>query len=278
MGYFPSDTYTSGVVVPCSTTVMAGSGAWTWQFLPDGLLYPAYLAGGRESRFASQWVYEREQGWLWDAALGGRVGMLRLGSRDDLWPQGWQLDIEGAAFPRMSLERDRDLVAADFRFGVPLTFRYRQWESKLAYYHVSSHLGDEYMVTFPAAQRTNYVRDGVLLGLAVRPHEDWRVYTEAGWAFNFDGGSQAWEFQFGVEYTPVRRSGIFGEPFAAVNGRIRQEVEFGGNVSCQIGRQWRGQSGHLLRLGAHYFNGKSDQYQFFDEHEEQIGAGIWYDY
>ncbi|NQT14087.1 MAG: hypothetical protein HQ582_15140 [Planctomycetes bacterium] len=27
---------------------------WEWQLLPETLLYPAYLAGGRESRFATQ--------------------------------------------------------------------------------------------------------------------------------------------------------------------------------------------------------------------------------
>ena len=34
----------------------------------------------------------------------------------------------------------------------------------------------------------------------------------------------------------------------------------------------------LLRLGVHYYNGESSQFSFFDEHEEQFGFGIWYDF
>jgi hypothetical protein len=35
--------------------------------------------------------------------------------------------------------------------------------------------------------------------------------------------------------------------------------------------------GQTLRFGIHYYNGKSSQFQFFDNSEEQIGIGIWYD-
>ncbi len=251
---------------------------WTWQLLPNGLIYPAYLAGSRESRLASHWVYEREQGWLWDVTLGGRVGVLRYGNQDPAWPEGWQLDVEGAAFPRMSLKEDRDVVSTDFRFGVPLTFRFGRWESKLAYYHLSSHLGDELLEDFPSTERINYVRDVIVLGLAVWPHRNLRLYAEAGWGMVLDGGAEPWEFQFGFEYSPAGPTGILGAPFFAVHGRVREEVDFGGNFTAQLGRQWRGPTGHLFRFGALYFRGKTDQYQFFNQNEEQIGLGLWYDF
>jgi hypothetical protein len=38
---------------------------WDWQVLPDGLIYRSYLAGVKEPRFASQWVHDVRQGWLW---------------------------------------------------------------------------------------------------------------------------------------------------------------------------------------------------------------------
>ena len=44
---------------------------WTWQLLPEGLLYKGYLAGDRESRFASEFVHDKNLGPLWDIALGG---------------------------------------------------------------------------------------------------------------------------------------------------------------------------------------------------------------
>ena len=40
----------------------------------------------------------------------------------------------------------------------------------------------------------------------------------------------------------------------------------------------RGRTGHLFRVGMQYFNGMSDQGQFDNTFEEQIGVGLWYDY
>lgn len=251
---------------------------WTWQVLPDGLLYPAYLAGGRESRFASQWVHEKDKNGLWDIALGGRTGILRFGADTPRGPEGWQVDIEGAAFPRLTLDDRRELVSADFRFGIPLTYRQGVFEGKFGYYHISSHMGDEWMVRNNSLYRINYTRDALVLGLAARPHEDLRIYGEAGWAFYTRGGSEPWEFQWGIDYSPARPSHRIPQPFFAVNGRIREEVDFGGNLTAQAGLQWRGHFGQLFRTGLYYFHGKTDQYEFFREHEEHIGFGVWYDF
>ncbi len=255
----------------------SSAGFWTWQILPDGLMYRSYLAGGKEPRFASHWIHERDQGWLWDVTLGGRLGILRYGTGDALQPEGWQVDVEGAAFSRMDLEQGRDLVASDFRFGVPLTVRRGRWEGKFSYYHLSSHLGDEFIQRTGSA-RLNFVRDSLVLGGAFYLRPEMRLYTEAGWSFHPKGGSRPWEFQFGVDWSSLEPTGICGSPFFAINGELRQEVDFGGSMTVQTGWQWRGASAHLLRLGMHYFNGKTYQYQFFAEHEEQLGVGFWYDY
>jgi len=252
--------------------------SYQWQLLPDGLMYPAYLANGRESRISAQWLQEEDQGGLWDITLGGHVGIFRYGTSDPLLPQGFQADIEGAAFPRLTLDWDRDLVSVDFRFGVPLTLRQGPFETKLAYYHLSSHLGDEFWMKHPDLERINYSRDVFVWGIAYRIVPDLRLYGEAGWAVYTSGGSEPWEFQFGVDYSSVRLSSALGSPFFALNARLRQEVDFGGNFTAQTGWQWRGQSGHLLRTGFSYFNGKADQGEFFRQQEEQFAFGIWYDY
>ena len=251
---------------------------WHWQMLPQGILYHAYMAAGRESRFAAQWFHERDKGWLWDSALGGQAGMIRYGNCDPCWPEGWQLDIEGAAFPRLTMNTVRELVSVDFRFGVPITYRRGPWEAKFGYYHLSSHLGDEYMVRYVTFDRLNYTRDVLIAAVAFRPVPDLRLYAEAGWAFHDNDGSEPWEFQFGIDYSPIEPWSVLGTPFFAINARIREEVDFGGNMTVQTGLQWRSCLGSLFRAGVFYFNGKTDQYQFFREHEEQLGLALWYDY
>ncbi len=251
---------------------------WEWRLLPDGLMYPAYLAGGRESRFATHWVDGGELGPLWDVTLGGRVGILRFGSPGPIRPEGWQIDVEGAAFPRLALDYDRDLLGVDFRFGVPLTLRRGPLEVKLAYFHLSSHMGDELLLKDPDAVRINYVRDALVLGLSVYPRHNLRLYGEAGWAFYIDGGARPWEFQVGVDMAPTHPTGFRGAPFVAVNGRLRQENDFGGNLTVQAGWMWRSEAGRTLRGGFHFFQGQAEQFQWFERHERLVGGGLWYDF
>lgn len=264
-----------------------------WHCLPNGLIYPSYLAGPKEPRISSTWTNDKNLGWLWDFTLGGRVGLLRYGSRESILPTGFQLDLEGAVVGRMNLAHERDMMADDFRFGFPLTYGTKFWQAKVGYYHVSSHMGDEYMLNgfVNLADRLNYFRESIVFGLAVRPHCDVRLYGEMGIAVMTDGGAKPLEFQFGFEYSPIsrgnpnapsttllRNSGWQGAPFLAMNVYLRQENNFGGNVSFQTGWQWRGASNHLFRVGLYYLNGNSEQYQFFARSENKFGIGLWYDF
>ncbi|MDA1055824.1 MAG: DUF1207 domain-containing protein [Planctomycetota bacterium] len=124
-----------------------------------------------------------------------------------------------------------------------------------------------------------FSRDALVLGYSIYPIERLRLYGETGWAFRSDDNG-FWEFQFGIEYAPMRPTGNRGEPFFAVNGHLREEVNFGGALTAQAGWAWRGDdpSGRLFRIGLHYYNGESSQFSFFDDFEHQIGLGVWYDY
>lgn len=250
---------------------------WGLVLLPDRLIYRAYLAGSKESRLGTQAFNRDGDGTLWDSTLGGRFGLLRIGPRDE--PFGFQVDVEGAAHVRLDPDEEVDVRSADFRAGVPFTYGWRNQQIKFAYYHISSHVGDEFLLKNPGFTRLNYARDVLVLGYSIYPTERLRVYGEAGWAFWSDV-SGLWEFQFGVEYAPTRPTGIRGEPFFAVNAHLREEVDYGGGLTAQVGWAWRSDSpaGRLFRVGFHYYNGESPQFSFFDDFENQIGVGMWYDF
>ncbi len=254
-----------------------GSG-FGWQLMPQGLIYRQYLAGVKESRFRGVWSNGKGEGNLLDASLGGQVGLLRYGSFGNGKPVGWQLGIEGAGQVRLDLDQDADVDAADFRMGVPLTWGDEITQVKFAYYHLSSHLGDEFLLKNPGYQRLNYSRNVLVLGYSIYPTELWRVYAEIGYAVSSDV-SQPWETQFGIDYAPNGATGFHGAPFAAVNAHLRQEVDFGGNFVFQAGWAWRrSPASGMLRTGVEYYNGKSDQYSFYNLSEQKVGYGIWYDY
>lgn len=268
-----SSAYTESIEQLCQEN------CWGWTVLPTDLLYKSYLAGPKESRLAMAVLHEKDIGWQLELEAGARVGILRYGSLNDDVLEGWQLDIEGAGPPRLNMEEELDLEAADFRVGVPLTWRRGAYQAKFAYYHTSAHAGDEYMKRNPTFQRINYVRDVFVLGGGYFPDPDLRLYAEIGYAFNVDGGAEPWELQFGAEFSPVEHNGFQGAPFWAVNGYLREEVNWGGNVCIMVGWQWRGdRNNHLFRVGLQYIDGKTIQYQFYNNSEQMLGFGTWYDF
>jgi hypothetical protein len=229
---------------------------WTWQVLPEGLVYENYLAGTKESRLSFNYFKEEDLDWLVDGTV----------------------DVEGAAQLRLDPEENMDLHSADFRCGVPFTYGVGRSRWKFGYYHTSAHLGDEFLLRNPGFTRLNFSRDVLILGYAFYATPRIRLYGETGWAFYSDI-SEPWEFQFGIDSAPAAPTGPFGAPFWAVNGHLRQEVDFSGSITAQAGWAWRSDvCSPLLRAGFHYFNGKSNQYSFYNEHEQQLGMAVWYDF
>jgi hypothetical protein len=255
-----------------------GGSGFYFQILPNNLIYKSYLAGVKEPRLGAQVSYARNDGWLWDPVLGGRIGLLRWGDNAQMFPQGIQVDAEGAAIVRLDISDEVDVRAADYRGGVPVTFGYGRHQTKLAYFHMSSHLGDEYIIKNPTFPRLNWSRDAFVLGQSYYVTDTLRLYGEVGWAF-YSEISEPWEFQFGLDWAPNSPTGFRGAPFFAINGHLRQELNYSGNMTLQTGWAWMSdRDRHLLRLGFHYFNGKSSQYSMYDSFEHLIGFGLWYDF
>jgi hypothetical protein len=252
---------------------------WDWRWMPTGLIYHSYMAGIHEPRMALFMFNNLDGRSLWDATLGGRVGMLRYGNCDPIAPDGYQLDFYGAAIARLDADNKQDLDSCDYVFGFPITWGDAQWQWKCGYAHTSSHLGDERSIRVPGAlaNRINYVRDGIVLGTSYYVVPDWRIYGEVEGAFHHSDGAKAINFQFGTEISPAGPTGCWS-PFLAINAESRQDVDFGGYVNTQVGWLRRNVLDQTLRVGLQYYNGKSSQYQFFQQFEQQLGVGLWYDF
>jgi hypothetical protein len=193
-------------------------------------------------------------------------------------PQGFQIDAEGAANVRLDVDSQVDVRSTDYRVGVPLTYGIGRHQFKFAYAHMSSHLGDEFVLHHPGYPRLNWSRDALVLGYSIYMTETLRLYAEAGWGFQCEV-NEPWAFQFGADWAPNAPTGFRGAPFFAVNGDLRQEVNFGGNLTVMTGWAWvTDRDRHMLRLAVHYYNGKSSQYSFVYQSEEAVGIGLWYDF
>ena len=254
---------------------------YQYQILPPGLMYRSYLAGEKEPRMMWSVLYDTKRSrTIWETALGARVGLFRYGTEGATRPEGYQLDLEGAVFARLiPAEPSTMLEGADFRFGLLNTWREDRLAVKWGYYHVSSHLGDEFLIVNPDFDRINYVRDAAIVGVMADVLVDTQVYGEVANALGSQGGAKPWEFQFGSQYVPTRKMFAYGSPYVGANTYMRQDFGFRSGFNFIAGWNWYGEkTGERLRVGMQYYRGPSLQYSFFDRSERLIGGGIWLDY
>ncbi|HZZ30219.1 MAG TPA: DUF1207 domain-containing protein [Pirellulales bacterium] len=251
---------------------------WSWQLMPDGLIWHSALAGTKEPRIGGVLLSDTGVDTKLDGTVGGRVGLLRFGNTADFRPQGWQVDAEGAAFIRQDLTQNSDVDAYDFRIGFPVTYGWGDYQMKIAWYHTSAHIGDEFELKHPAFVRIDYSRNAIVWGHGYYLTPDLRLYGEFEWAYFVAGGSRPWAIQFGLEYNPVVR-GWHGAPFFDINAYLKQENDWGGPLTVETGWQWRPEhGGQMVRTGFFYQTGPSIYGQFFRDSEQLIGYGLWYDY
>ncbi|MBM4077914.1 MAG: DUF1207 domain-containing protein, partial [Planctomycetes bacterium] len=254
------------------------SSDYEWQLLPIGTMYRAYIAGEKESRIHATWLRDKNR-LVWETALGGRFAFVRHGTNDPINPEGWQLDFEGAALPRVIPDDPSSpLEAVDFRIGLLSTWKRDKNAFKAGYYHLSSHVGDEFLISNPGFVRKNYVRDSLIAGWTRDLFFDTQIYGEIAYALNHEDGALPWEFQYGVQYSPM----VFGKrgaPFVAVNGHTREDFDYSTSINIVGGWQWRStQSNRTFRVGGQYYDGPALQWSFVNKHETLKGFGIWFDY
>ncbi|WP_068260778.1 DUF1207 domain-containing protein [Rubripirellula obstinata] len=253
--------------------------AWDWHLLPDGLLWHSYLADPHDSRMSLTVFQDDNDGRFWDAVLGGRFGLLRYGTGGASNPRGVQWDLQGAVLTRLDMDHSQDVESMDYRFGTEITAADGPWAMKLGYFHVSSHVGDEYIERNPTFQRINYVTESLIVGGSFRPTNATRLYAEFANAFIIAGGAKRYQFQTGAEYAPIAKVAMKGAPFAAINLNFREAVDYDVSTTVQAGWSfWSPESERRLRFGVQFGDGPTSQFQFFDRRETYLGLGIWYDY
>jgi len=269
---------------PDFTSSMASSGqcarCQTHEMMPSRLLYRSYIAAPHESRMSSTLLYDTSANDArWDSTLGGRIGLYRRNNPTNMNLDAWQIDVEGAVMVRLNPGEKMDLESSDYRFGLLWTGRRDNVSFKAGYFHISSHVGDEYQIKNPGFQRINLVRESLIVGTSIEMTPEVRTYIEAAYAVAYHGGAKPFQVQYGAEYVrqPCRPGSK--SPFVAANFQHRQEVDFQAGISLMTGYQWTGpESGRSMRVGLQYFNGPTNQYQFLGRYDNQIGTGIWIDF
>lgn len=252
----------------------------TWNDLritmfPSTLLWTPPLAEKRAARLGATATDLDRYGknYTVDSSIGTTVGLLRVDtSGHDL---AYQFDFFAVAHLRTT---PQDVIAADYRFGIPLTWQWGDWHGKLAYERTQSHLGDDYLRLNGLPPANKFVRNEVVLGLD-RNFDGLRLYGTVGYAFSQEGmpdRSKKLRFDGGFEYVMPQATGFSGTPFVACHVDAREATGYNPNAVAQVGWLWRNPYQRLanLRVYAEYYKGRSQFGQFQYDRESFYGVGI----
>lgn len=189
------------------------------------------------------------------------------------------LDLRVGVFSRFFMETaQRDLIAADYRVGLPITFRYRAWEGRIGYLHYSAHVADDFIQRFDPELR-QHSRDGFEAVVARRvPSADLRLYLGGRYNFHANPGVHETAAKAGVEWEPGRGAeGPSGAwPFAAADFEVRDTTDgVAGTGVAGLRVRLRGQ-GFRLEARGHF--GPTPMGQLAGADETFVGLGLRIDF
>ncbi len=191
-------------------------------------------------------------------------GDLQLGIEAGIWSV-FNID------PSPNPDGGTELVNTDFYFGIPLTYAINQWSFRFRVYHISSHLGDEYMVNHPEVKRLNPSIEATDFYTSYQATEGIRLYVGPGVIFHSDESypeKPPLYIQYGTEArfwgTKFLKQRLFGTFFLALHIRNYQWLHWNFDGTYRLGYEFSKLAGvgRKLRIYAGFHQGYSLEGQF----------------
>jgi hypothetical protein len=179
------------------------------------------------------------------------------------------IGLAGGAFARFDLQsRNNEFREAHFRVGLQLRAGWRGLAARAELYHVSSHLGDEYMVrTGDLPHSTS--REGVEILVQGSPLPGLVVYGGPGSIVRSKRNFVAASVRAGLEWEPARLHWGPFAPYAGVEAFSWAELGWDPILSGQAGVRF---GGGEFRLGLEAGAGPSRAEQFWRQDETLWGV------
>lgn len=247
----------------------------TW--FPERSLFTPLLADPRWPRFSLSYQYYIDDNELDSVAAPNFGELFPLLHYSPSYGGSWEVGIQAGVFAIFDLTSDSfDLINADYRVGIPITYALGNFAAMLRFYHQSSHVGDEYLLR-TGSGRVNVSYEGIsLLGSYDLPL-GFRIYGGGGYLVHVDPGSlDRGSLQFGAEYAGDDLGWEFAIPVAGIDVQLEEESNWRPNVSPRAGLQF-GEPfglGRNLQVLIEYFDGRSPNGQFYGHTIRYIGFGV----
>ena len=249
---------------------------WEVEILPDRIIYPPYLADPRSPRTGSKIAYPIRRSADNNIKIENNFGTyipMALWTDPENPDEEAELIFEAGVFSRFDVGESWDMDAADYRFGFLSAYRYKNVVGKFEIYHVTSHLGDEY-ISRVGRKRDSYHLEEAALGFSWYPEPDVRLYAEAGLAVYAGSATENGRWQVGGEWLGPILTGTLS-PFVAFDVQSRNEIDWDVNLVLLAGMTFRGRKGGTgMRLGIEYYRGHDLQTQFKEDREHYLAISL----
>jgi len=256
---------------------------WHGVWLPQStILYPTQIANPRQIMFSVG-------GRLDDRVGGNFASNITFGDQFPLyrWANVWggdlQLEVEGGVFAVFDLsDKLFPLINADYYGGIPLTFAKGPWSHRLRLYHVSSHLGDEYMQAHKKFRRKNKSFEALDISTDYQISRNFRFYGVLGSILASDSEMKMKPLylEYGFEARGFRTNfkQLFGQAFFAFHARNYQDVNYALDTTYALGYEWGKVHGigRRIRIFAEYHHGFSPEGQFSRKRTNYFGLRVAY--
>ncbi len=261
------------------------NGIW---FPQSTVLFAPLLGDPREPMYALNYRFG-------DRVMGRKAIAVSLGDdfpifrwRDVFrWHGDLQISIQAGVWAVFNFSHVRnkkvntcELMNSDWLVGIPLTYAFDKWAFRLRVYHISSHLGDEFLTSHKkwVHKRKNPSFEAFEWMTSYQLSSGLRVYVGPGWVFQSDPTYKLKPL-YAKWGTEVRLFGkkhhyhrLYGTPFFVAHMENWQQQHWELNQFYLLGYEVSKLQGvgRKMRLYVEYHQGYSYEGQFFN-HKTKYG-------
>jgi len=255
-------------IEPCC----AGGGIW----LPeDPILFRPFMADPREVDLSVGWRFNDNALTknVIDVSYGDTLAIYRW---CNVWPWNGdlQIELEGALWAVFDPTYDSSpLINADYYVGFPITYAIDRWQFRLRGFHISSHIGDEFLLNHPGFDRRNPSAEYLDFFISHDLTEEIRLYGGLGYIV-----AQDKSFKFKRFYSAVGaelrllslgfldcKDAIYGCPIFAMHFRQNGDFKRHADATYILGYEFGKLVGlyRKLRFFVEYHDGYCPEGQFW---------------
>jgi len=195
--------------------------------------------------------------------------------------RGYDLGIEGAAFTQFEWtdrtgDFQRNILSTDFRIGVPFVMYFKPWTIRIRYYHLSAHMGDDYMIrnkiTSYYNNNNNYEQLDVTASYLLK---NLRFYFGAGVVVRAAQYKKPLVFTGGLDYLLSLNKKGTAKFYVGFYADSKQDHGFTPAINIGTGVQLGKPDRRPIKILVTYFHGPLPYSVYEGRSVQWLGAGIY---